>query len=391
MTKAELLLDVIGEAQDYYVEELDEWLTSPKKRRRWIKPLVAAACVVLVSVTAVFGVRFFLSFGSNCGGFATEGICAGGYFYYEVQDDGIYRYTPEKGAKRIVGNRSFWNIWNNSWYQFTANDDALYYAKGDTIYRIAHDSTKSEILYRAEGTAEIGELYPAGAHDITAYIYDNNARVFEKKIIIDGATGEIKSAADKISYTVGDYTYDIIRENDGLEGYSYGLYRNGIRLLDQNDHVEPLNVQPSGDCLILTLGRNGQGFITSPSRFLIIRPDGTMRKVFSGYRFDPQGNGSYFYYLANTGDDEGSIIAIDADDDAQTVLITPEELRQYDILTSDVLNDDDYEDMLWVYELYSDGEYLYLSNGYDKIMCFSIVYDNGVPKRIELVDDNITN
>lgn len=419
MTKAELLLDVIGEAQDEYIEELDKSLEAGRSKKRFIMPLAAAACIILVSAAVLFSVHFFpLGSGGGRCNYGTECITAGGYLYYETQD-GIYRYSPESGRTLILGG-----FFRDDWYPFTANDYAFYYSKGDTIYKVTHGSAESVVLYKADGRVNDILLYPAGDKDIAAQINYNTGGydLIESCVIIDGETGEAKTTAEsfeiteeqfdsldpdssdfykrqnelfdnasayagKISYTVGEYRYDIVKEDNGLSGYSYGLYRDGVRLLDEYDFVEPLPAYPVRDSLVLVPGRNGASTYQMPSRFVLIKPDGTVRKVYSGYSMPPQGSGEYLYYI----NDDGSICAIDADDDSQTVLITADEMcgaicteEQKSIIA-------ETGERYFIYDLYSDGEYIYLCESFDSIIaCMRIEYDeSGKPDRLITADNNI--
>ena len=94
MKKTELLLDVIGEAKDEYLQEIDSRMERVRHRRMWKRGILAACLILIVGVAVQFGVVFGGGFGANCS-YGPQGISAGGYFYYELPGDGFFRYSIE--------------------------------------------------------------------------------------------------------------------------------------------------------------------------------------------------------------------------------------------------------------------------------------------------------
>lgn len=417
MTRPELLLDVIGEAQDAYLEELDNRIAEVKKKRKRLRAPLIAACLCLVLFTGLFGTWSYLTGGTGgrCN-YAPDGIAAGGYFYYEVPGNGIYRYTPGEGSVRLTRS-SMKDRLLGEWYVYTANDYGFYYAKGNWIYRIKHGETASEKLWHFEEKASNLYLYPAGANDIAAQVFYEGVEVgfFNELFIIDGITGERKTTiiddrmskeeieplravlkkeepgssayekafdalldrpihfAPRVTYTVGDRTLELVlEEGKDWYDYAYRLTENGERLTEE--YIEPYDVRAIGDSLAFVIGRDGSGIGYDVSNILIVHPDGRQQKV----RFDPMGDSTLggreycFTCLQWYGDGEK---------DAHTVSA----IRINNVETFELKWDapDD-----WIDGLYSDDEYLWLTT-YDRIACYRIVYENGVPTELVLYDDNI--
>ena len=125
MKKNELLLEVIGEAQDEYLAEIDRCTERVKSRRRWLRgSLIAASVILVVSIVMQFAVVFFQEGGAR-GAYFPSGIAAGGYFYYEAPGEGFFRSEPEKETVQLVKGNLF-DRWFNRWYSFTANDYGFY-------------------------------------------------------------------------------------------------------------------------------------------------------------------------------------------------------------------------------------------------------------------------
>ena len=404
MTKPELLLDVIGEAQDDYLEELDAHIVKVKRRRKQRKVLLVAACLCLVVCTVVFGLYHFPFGISGSSNYTSEGIAAGGYFYYEVPGDGFFRYTPEDGSVCLMKG-SLFDRWFNRWYSFTANDYGFYYTKDDWIYRVRHGETASEKLYHYEAKVSTPYMYPAGENDIAVEVhYDSqNAGLHNELFIVDGITSERKTTiidnnvmqeeidalpdvmsseyddasykllsqpsdfAEKVTYTVGERTLELVLEKgNDWDDYTYRLTENGKQLY--NGYVEPYDVRTAGDSLVFTVGRDGSSIGKDLNGYVIVDPDGTNHVV----NVPSVPGDERFFYTRKDNDDEQSIIAVRVSDNEKTKL-------KWDVSEDNI-----------AWEIESDGEYIW-ATGYDRISCYRIEYQNNIPISLTLIDDDITD
>lgn len=410
MTKPELLLDAIGEVQDKYLEELDTHIAN-KSRKKRRNGLMIAACLCLVVGTVIFG-WYRLAFGGGSCNYTTDGIAAGGYFYYEVPGNGFFRYTPEEGSVRLT-HAGLADHMSGAWYSFTANDYGFYYTKDNWIYRIRHGETASEKIYHYEGKVSCPYMYPAGATDIAVYAaYEGGNTGFHNELfIIDGVTGERKTTiiddnirqeeldalpdvmsseydeaadalfsrppifADKVTYTVGNRTLELIlEEGNSVFDYAYRLTENGKQLTEQ--YVEPYDVRTVGDGLAFVIGSDGSDIGYGAADYLIVYPDGTQQKLHP----DPMGD-------STLGDKNFCFTCVqwygDGVKDMHT--ISAKRIRNVDIFELKWDSPDE-----WVNTLYSDDEYLWLTY-FDRIACYKIEYSGEVPTELTLIDSDITN
>lgn len=408
MKRNELLLDVIGEVKDEYLQEIDSRIKRVRRGRRWKRGLVAACMLLLVGVVVQFAVLFGGGLGSRGGGFSAEGLVAGGYYFHQTRDGDVFRYTPEEGAVRLLKGGVF-DRWKSTRYSITANDYGFYYSKGDWIYRIKNGETKSEKLYHYESKPQYPSLYPAGANDIAVRVTYNRADVMthDEVLIIDGITGECKTVvmeqddpyyesnyplddpgfidereeqrsmntvyADTVTYTVGDRTLELVyQEGKEWYDYAYRLTENGKPLY--NGYVEPYDVRTVGVSLVFTVGRGGNNFGKDLNGYVIVSPDGSNHVVNVP---SVPGNEQFFFTLKDT-DDGQDVLAVRVSDNEKFKLKwdRAEERHAWDI--------------------YSDGSYLW-TMGFDGkkgdylASCYRIEYENGIPTALNLIDDDITD
>ena len=195
MKRNELLLDVIGEVKDEYLQEIDSRIKRVRRRRMWKRGLLAACVILIAGIVIQFSVLFIGGLGGRSGYNSPEGIAAGGYYYHKTSEGDVFRYTPEEGSVRLIKS-CILDRWKNTSYPTTANDYGFYYSKGDWIYRIKNGETKSEKLYHYESKPQYPSLYPAGANDIAVVFDDYNradVMTHDEVLIIDGITGECKT------------------------------------------------------------------------------------------------------------------------------------------------------------------------------------------------------
>lgn len=429
MKKTELLLDVIGEAKDEYLQEIDSRMERVRHRRMWKRGILAACLILIFGVAVQFGVVFGGGFGANCS-YGPQGISAGGYFYYELPGDGFFRYSIEdddevsaddlnspsikEESTRLTGGCIIDRM-KNTWYSFTANDYGFYYTKGNWIYRIRHGETKSEKLYRYEGRVSVPYMFPAGANDIAVEVgYEGeNVGLHNELFIIDGITGDRKTTiideyineeeidairgvltsqepgtddynkasdqlnshtpafAQKVTYTVGDRTLELIlKEGTNLFDYAYRLTENGKELTEFD--VEPYDVRTVGDSLSFAIGRDGNGVRDYDRDSLIVRPDGTQYRVFASAQCGRDYCLNYTQgYVVTEGGGEQTISATRLSDGKRFYL-------KWDTPTQ------------WFYGICSDGKYLWATFG-DRIACYRIEYQNDIPSSLTLLNDDITH
>lgn len=408
MKRNELLLDVIGEVKDEYLQEIDTRIKRVRHRRRWKRGLLAACVILIAGIVIQFAVLFSGGLGSRGGGFSPEGFVAGGYYFHKTSDGDVFRYTPEEGAVRLM-NSSILDRWKDTWYPTTANDYGFYYSKGDWIYRIKCGETKAEKFYHYESKPNALSLYPAGANDIAVRVSYNRADVIthEELLIIDGITGESKTVimeqmipaqayeslpldesrlyaeqdamirrhtvyADTVTYTVGDRTLKLVyKEGKEWYDYSYSLTENGKTLY--NGYVEPYDVRTVGDSLVFTVGRGGNNIDKDLNGYVIVSPDGTDHVVNVP---SVPGNEKFFFTIKDM-DAGQNIFAVRVSDNEKFKLKwdRPEQ--------NNVLN------------IHSDGSYIW-AMGFDgmkgdyRTSCYRIEYGNGIPTSLTLIDDDIT-
>ena len=409
MKRNELLLDVIGEVKDEYLQEIDSRIKRVRHRRMWKRGLLAACVILIAGIAVQFAVMFGGGLGSRGGGFSAEGLVAGGYYFHQTRDGDVFRYTPEEGSDRLLKS-SILDRWKDIRYPITANDYGFYYSKGDWIYRIKHGETKSEKLYHHESKPNYLYLYPAGANDIALRVSYNRADVMthDELLIIDGITGECKTVimeqgipaqaydslsiddrnfyaeqeallvshtvyADTVTYTVGDRTLELVyQEGKEWYDYTYRLTENGRTLF--NGYVEPYDVRTVGDSLVFTVGRGGNNLGKDLNGYVIVSPDGSNHVV----NVPSVPGNEQFFFTVKDMDDRQDILAVRVSDNEKFKLKW----------------DRTEEDNVWY--IHSDGSYLwaigFTGMKYDFVTsCYRIEYENGIPTALTLIDDDITD
>lgn len=409
MKRNELLLDVIGEVKDEYLQEIDSRIKRVRRGRRWKRALLAACVILIAGIVVQFAVILGGGLGSRSGGFSAEGLVAGGYYFHQTRDGDVFRYTPEEGSVRLIKG-CILDRWKNTRCSTTANGYGFYYSKGDWIYRIKHGETKSEKLYHYESKAKYPDLYPAGANDIAVFVDYNRADVLthHEVLIIDGITGECKTVvmernipyyepetmpfddprfadksdktdenftvyADTVTYTVGGRTLELVYQGSEDElDYTYCLTENGKPLY--NGYVEPYDVRTVGDSLVFTVGRGGNNLGKDLNGYVIVSPDGTNRVVNVP---SVPGNEKFFFTVKDVEDGQ-SIFAVRTSDNEKFKLKWDRSEERH------------------VWDIYSDGSYIW-TMGFDGkkgdglASCYRIEYENGIPTALTLIDDDITD
>lgn len=443
MTSADMLLDVLGDIDEQYIEEIDKRISFVKKRK--VISFVSVAAVFVILCTSIIpllklqpntSLKFNMQDSESssitdnsasfdgltggyggCSNYGITGYATCGYFYYEVPSDGIYRYTPSEGcSEKIVNIKNF-----DTWYDYVVNDIGLYYTPDNKIlFKIEHNSDRVETLY---SDADINHLtpYPYTANDIQLSInkttitqsgYKANA---SKNIVIDGITGEEKTTlsnitfytneklynelfnkhledptsytieeiyeltnktteywADEVTHQLGDRTL-VLKYNEN--GGGFYLTENGKRIEDYFTISGSEPIKATDDYIVFSMGQGGTATITPVYHYYIARANGNDSRVVSSSAHRPEGDSKFFYYI----DSDGNITSLDVETNEKAVLKSNKNYVYYD--------------------LYSDGEYLYLfkyigetsAKRFDIApVCYEIIKDeNGKPCELKLFDDNI--
>lgn len=435
MTNKELLLDVFTDIADEYIDDVETRIKSVKARRTVMWLSVAALFVILVtSITPLLTLRpqtpvtpdgytdkdntsepddskendasgwFGSSVGvGGCSNYGMVGVAKGEYFYFEVPDDGIYRYTPTNGYSEKIVDIKF----SDEWYKFVVNDYALYYQSDDnTIKRITHDSNTAEVFY-TDDSIDCLTIYSYTSTDIQVSVSYNNY-MCSKDIIVDGVTGEEKEIlysfdisnyeeiynelakdypdfpsrsieemmydkmsymTDEVSHTIGSRTLTLKSADSG----GFILTENGERIIDNRVSGEA-PVKATEDYLIFSLGTGGTT-IDPTYHYYIARANGEDTRVISSFAHSPEGNSKFFYYI----DREGNLTCHDVINNEKIILLSNENLAYCD--------------------LYADEDYIYICRYNSETraqklktlpVCYEVMYDsNGKPFKLKLLDDNI--
>ena len=435
----ELLLDAIGDVQDEYIRETERFISRKRKARIAAISSIAAVLVIVTVITLIvriIGQKISVPdeydnpaayWGGNTdysaaedddpaeiwGGNANYSVTAetgGGYLYYEIPYDGIYRYQPGKTAVKLVDTEK------REWCDYLVNDDALYFAhrnltadRDKTVYRIPHGSDTPEVLYRDDDAKRVSMTATAGTHDLCLFI-DTDEYAF-KEIIIDGVTGKEKEIISsysltedtekwnelidddnydvdelydmthtetsyhnpRITYTVGERTITALMDDEDSGYFGYSLTENG-KILRAGCSVIPKKAMKN--CLVFERGDIESAPDDLPQfGYYIIREDGTHNSVTLENVGDLQGNDTYWYYL----DFDDNLIAFNTRTLEKSVL-----MHQEDLSYCQLASDGEY---LYLYD-YADEQYL--KEAVTPISCYKIIYNaDGVPTSLELIDDDI--
>ena len=405
MTNTEMLLSALNEVDDRYLLEVDKRISSVKTRRRATFSSIAA---VFVLVIGSFAFMISNTAWGNAG-YGIYGESAGGYFYYEIPYDGIYRYTVGGEAELIV------KVKRAQFYEFIVNDIGLYYIPDDTsVYMIPHGSDESSLFFEDE-ELNFFNMYKYDSKDLLLRLdYSDDEIYHEKEVIIDGKTGEEKCVTyEHKSYYENDvieeldeqgYSYedalenthaiineyiadeiDYTLENRNLKAtaisdkkrYDYGTYtltENSKKLLADDEHLSDIPQRIYKDCIVFKIGEKYEDDDSALFDYYIARANGKDSKIKSTSATTAQGNADYLYYI---GDDD-NLMYINTYTSESKVLQHLDELS--------------YKN------LFSDGKYIYISDFYFTkrgktiytIECYEIEFDeNGKPTGLKLIDENI--
>lgn len=376
------ILDAIGGVDEQHIQSAGA--ARRKRLPRWARALATVACIVLVLAVGIDTlVRFeFLTAGCS----AYPGTIIGDAYYYRVAHSGIWKYTEEDGAEFLLS--TYWEDGT------LINDYGLYFDRGRSLYVKAHDTGKVTRLYTASLTesSHIGlDLEPDGTVIVTIY---NKHQEYYLQLRLDGITGEILEtvtpitaySADTLRYTqstfqVGDRVVKLEPVVDsGLDWTPYTLTENGVCILPEGVYLGrwPEYV---GDNLYFNADSREASTASAETVFLV-RPDGSDLLLSRPAHYYCGGDENFLFYV----DYDTAANTDDTDDGYHS------QVGCYEIATGEywLLPREGGED-IDVYEFASDGQVLYSSCPWDHAQAlWHIVYENGRPASLKLVDEDIS-
>lgn len=405
MTNEQMLFELIGEINDAHIEEVDRKIRTVKFRKATaLTSLVAVLVIVAVAIVPLINIVLSpLGAGGANAGHSLYGVTAGGYFYYEMPNDGIYRYTPNGESIKLVDIKL-----KHYWYDFTANEQGLYYTISEqpVVYKIAHNSDTPQVLFEDKSAVNLSIRYydNTSIEIFTSKTSEDYADFTSREFVIDTTTGEEKftifeysshinyevheapnvnpNTAEENAYTDTTYTVDevtyklgtrIIKAVEHTDG-GFTLTENGKTLLKGVDRVDYIPVKATNDYIVFSLGEGGTA-IDTVWHYYIARANGDDTRILSTHASVPEGDDSHFYYI----DYDDNLICIDMRTGEPTTLLSE--------------NDLSYKQM------YSDGRYIYICtyNGESSAkrlktppVCYEIIKDStNAPKELKIIDDNI--
>ncbi len=405
MTNTEKLLNALNEVDDSYLLEVDKRISSVRTARRATWSSIAAVFVLVIG--SIVYMISNMAWGNA--GYSVYGESAGGYFYYQIPYEGIYRYKAGGDSELLV------KVKRAQYYEFLVNDIGLYYIPDEkSIYMIPHDSDEASLFFEDKELNFLNMQKHSCSDLILQLNYSDDKIYHEKEIIVDGRTGEEKcvtyeqkshyksdvieelekqgysyeEALEKSHTTISEYIADEIDytlENRNLKAtvisdkkyYNYGTYtltENGKQLLQDDETLFETPQRIYEDCIIFKIGEKYKEDDSALFDYYIARANGEDSKIKSTKAITAQGNTNYLYYI----DDNDNLMYIDTHTSESEVLLHETELG--------------YKD------LFSDGKYVYISN-HDftergnviyTIACYEIEFDeNGKPIDLKLIDENI--
>ena len=387
MTLPELLLDLIGEVKDEFIQAVDKRIATVKSRKRVAISSLAAVFVIAVTAIVLLIAKgpATLDMGANAN-YGITGVAIEDNFYIQTAD-GIYRYTPQGKTKKLVNI----NIFDN-YHKYAVNGSGLYYTQDNkTVKRIDHDSNNAVEVYSCDD-ASITGLSVFSSTDISVVLQNLNKNSSGEvvsssyeTVVINGKTGLEKSRTQHITYdesnnailsfenrtdyTIGDRTIRVLKNGDGTYHLSEDKKASNDESFNIDTRIKSIGpVYAADDYLIFAINNH---FNTRCVRFYIARADGNDTEVVCESPCPPQGNDEYFFNI----DDDGNLECISTQTGKTSILANDEQLSYCDFV--------------------SNGEYICIWHRQEntpeaKIKCYKILYNtDGVPYDIELVEDDV--
>lgn len=361
-------------------ERREAYLTQERQRHKKHRRAALILSIVLCFCTAT-GVTLHTMirldyFTSACG--SSPGVMTEeGYFYY-VRHEGICRYDPQTGGHE----RRLSKYWFDSWI---VNDYGIYYWRGRTLWVLPHGTDDRQKLYTAplsESTHISCDLMIDGHVAVT--VYDKNEWMMYQVKVHGVSGGIIETLTAPVPYNTPLYTDLQITVGDRsltlepVDAYYsvFVLKENGVSLLPEGQYVGQYP-ERWGNALIFSVW--DKNLYSDPETSgdtpvwyqYILRHDGDDnvigRSVYVPYFGG--GDGNYLFYANNE-----TVYCVDAHTDEHWPLTLPEGLPS----TVDI------------YDIRTDGHDLYTSAPWSETQAyFRVVYEDGVPTGLELIDGDI--
>ena len=380
--RAEDILDALSGVDDRHITAAS---CRKKKFPRWAKALTAAACALLTVTVGIHTLYRFEFLTAGCG--AWPGTIVGDAYYYRVPHSGIWKYTATSGAEFLLS--TYWEDGT------LINDYGLYFDRGRSLYVRPHDTGKVTRLYTAPFTqsSHIGlDLEPDGTVIVTVY---NKNEKYYSQLRMDGQTGEILEILShptpyhslELLYTQSTFQVGerIVKlepvAESGLEWVPFTLTEDGSSILPEGIFLSQYPVYVGDDLYFDVDGtdewQNSADAVTTSETVLLVRPDGTTRLLERPRYYYCGGNEKYLFYVDHSArEDRDYASAIGA----------------YEIATGEYwslsrIGGEDID----VYEFTTDGSILHSSCPWDDAQTlWHIVYENGRPAALKLIDADIT-
>lgn len=361
----EQLYQCIGDLDEDLLERSEKG-AKKSRMRRW---LAAAACMALLVLGAAETVDRLDYLRMGCSAWA--GTLVDGVYYYNVAHSGVWRYTRQDGAKRIV------SAWEEDGWQ--VNQYGVYYTQGRSLYVREHESGAKRRLYRAgflEST-HIGFSLEADGNVVVKVYHKRKEQVYE--LLLDGVTGEkLGTVTEKTSYggdellysqafvQVGDRRLTLVKE----EGhYCYDLLENGASLLPEGRRVKGKNwFRYGGKSLFVPFWEEND---SASASFLVLRPDGNDGILETWGRPIQTGTDDFLFYVIGTDSGLNSLWCLE--------VATGESWQV------------EKDDSIVIYDMVTDGEWMFTCVPWSgEHVCWRLIYDeSGRPAALELVSRDI--
>lgn len=353
------LLSAIGNVNDRDVAD------AARPRRKapvWLKAMTTAACLCLVCMGAF--VLLFGRMGAGAGG--GGGNFVAGWYYYQVNGGDVYRHNMEQGSEKVLSGWRYdhWEV----------NENGLYYKQNRRLYLIDHNSGEKRLLYRS-GLFESSHIgFTLYGEDVIVSVY-NKRKDSVYEVLIDGKTGQeletlmpltlnydYWSQYSDLNYLVGSRHLTLVPAA-GEQRYRHYLTEGGDKLSDVYVDIWPVYCD------------GGLWFnVYDEERYLVVYPEGEELLDLGRSRQDVADGYMYWYDYDQTqppGVDIWTLLCMD---------VHSGEVWPLEIDTPNVPLE----------VLATDGEYMY-SCFYtaQTVALWEIVYENGRPAGIRLLDEDI--
>lgn len=371
--KNERLLNALGNIdEELIVEAAPGNKTSKMKLQsmKWIKRVVAAACVCLLVAGAINTLgRLDFDFGASCG--AGLGKIVDGVYYYHEPHKGIMSYMPDGETKQLL---------HTYWYEdWQVNEYGIYYRQGMSVYVRDHETGTRTKLYTSDSVENTHMRFVLWEdNNIIVTNYNKNTEIVYE-VLVDGVNGGVlETVMEKTSYDETNTVYysdmhlrvgdrEITLEPMDEDREVFIAIENGENILPNDFYVTRHYRDVYENILIL----NKYTHMNHETVF-VIYPDGTNKILNLPYHTNFSGNEEYLYYASVSDETVGCV-------DAQTGETWLLEIEA---------NGKDYNE---IHNVETDGEYMYTCGpAGGETACWKLIYgEDGKPTAMTLLDGDI--